>query len=358
MLDAATADRRAWQLLGQGGQDMEDTAAFLKRSVAALDEAQATSTGALTRMTSELNAMAARFNTQQAAAPSANPAADRQQLLVQAAAVVRAAATTIQGAIDTYDRVLTRDAGELANRGYLADGATVPGAVYAGGGLAAPAGAPDQYRGLSGPNGALTAGDVLGGLNGARLEVDAHYRGAHGEYLRQTGNADLARLRGQERVLNPGRFYDDLDRAATQVRNADDLVRGAEATSRTSKTLPVKVGGALALAGIGYDIANGKDPVQAVAAGGGGFLASVAAGAATGAVVGTFVPIPGVGTAVGAVVGAGVGVFTSGAIDSLFENGPDVGAALDRGVESVADTGKAIGSGVVSVGKGIAGLFD
>jgi hypothetical protein len=57
-------------------------------------------------------------------------------------------------------------------------------------------------------------------------------------------------------------------------------------------------------------------------------------------------------------VGAGVGIFTSGAIDSLFENGPDVGAALDRGAESVVDTGKAIGDGVVSVGKKIGGLFD
>jgi hypothetical protein len=52
-----------------------------------------------------------------------------------------------------------------------------------------------------------------------------------------------------------------------------------------------------------------------------------------------------------------VGVFTSGAIDSLFENGPDVGAAVDRGAEAVADTGKAVVNGVASVGKGIAGLF-
>lgn len=69
--------------------------------------------------------------------------------------------------------------------------------------------------------------------------------------------------------------------------------------------------------------------MQAVASGGAGFLASVGAGAATGAVIGSFVPIPGVGTAVGAVIGAGVGIFTSGAVDSLFENGPDVGEAFD-----------------------------
>ena len=53
VLDAAAADRQAWQLLGQGGQDMEDTATFLKRSVIALDEAQATSKAALVKALSD-----------------------------------------------------------------------------------------------------------------------------------------------------------------------------------------------------------------------------------------------------------------------------------------------------------------
>jgi hypothetical protein len=79
---------------------------------------------------------------------------------------------------------------------------------------------------------------------------------------------------------------------------------------------------------------------------------------ATGAVVGSFVPIPGVGTAAGAVIGAGVGIFTSGAIDSLFENGPDVGAAAEAGWDAVADTGEAIGDAAGSVGDAIGGLFD
>ncbi len=126
-------------------------------------------------------------------------------------------------------------------------------------------------------------------------------------------------------------WYKDLDEAKRLASSADDLARTADDLRTTSKSLPLKLGGALAVAGIGYDIYTGKDPVQAVASGGGGFFASVAAGAGTGALIGTFVPIPGVGTAVGAVVGAGVGIFTSGAIDSLFENGPDVGAAFDSG---------------------------
>ncbi len=59
---------------------------------------------------------------------------------------------------------------------------------------------------------------MLGGLNGARLEVDAHYQGAHGALLKEAAEGDLARLRGQERVVNPSQFYDDLDHAATQLR--------------------------------------------------------------------------------------------------------------------------------------------
>ena len=359
VLDAEAADRQAWQLLGQGGQDMEDTAALLKRSVAALDEAQGTSSTVIARMTTEVNDLAAAWNRQ--VGPPAPGA--REQLVAAAAAVVRRAATDVERAIRTYDAGLAGDAAELAGRGYTAPGQNVQVRYEGGAGtpLAAPGtpGVPagDQYRGLSPANGLFTAGDVLGGLNGARLEVNAHYQGAHGALLKEAAEGDLARLRGQERVLNPSQFYDDLDHAATQLRSADGVIKGAEGTSRASKVLPIKVGGAMALAGIGYDIATGKDPVQAVASGGGGFLASVGAGMATGALVGTFFPVPGVGTALGAVVGAGVGVFTSGAIDSLFENGPDVGAALDRGGEAVVDTGKAVVHGVASVGKGIAGLF-
>jgi hypothetical protein len=356
VLDAEAADRQAWQLLGQGGQDMEDTAALLKRSVAALDEAQGSSATVITRMTTEVNDLAAAWNRQ--VGPPAPGA--REQLVAAAAAVVRRAATDVERAIRTYDAGLAGAAAELAGRGYTAPEQNAPVRYEGGAGtpLAAPGmpGVPvgDQYRGLSPANGLFTTGDVLGGLNGARLEVDAHYQGAHGALLKEAAEGDLARLRGQERVLNPGQYYDDLDHAATQLRQADGVIRGAESTSRASKVLPIKVGGAMALAGIGYDIATGKDPVQAVAAGGGGFLASVAMGAA----VGTLIPVPGVGTAVGAIVGAGVGVFTSGFIDCMFEDGPDVVAAAGRGAESVADTGKAIVGGVKAVGSGIAGLFD
>lgn len=92
---------------------------------------------------------------------------------------------------------------------------------------------------------------------------------------------------------------------------------------------------------------------------GAGALATIGTGAAMGAAFGSVVP--GVGTAVGAVVGtvvgAGVAIFADGAIDSLFENGPDVGEAWDSGVEALQDTGEAIGDFASDVGSTVGGWF-
>ncbi len=217
----------------------------------------------------------------------------------------------------------------------------------------------DKYRGLSGPQWVLTAGDVAGGLAGARLQYNASALRKTSEIFKSQAIRDLDRaLRTNPAHVGKSRWYQDLDRARKVGTSADDLARTANTLDRSSKTLPLKVGGALAGAGILWEINNGKDPTQAVASGAGGFLASVGAGAATGAVVGSFVPIPGVGTAAGAIIGAGVGIFASGAIDSLFENGPDVGEAAEAGWDAVEDTGEAIADGVGAVGGAIGGLFD
>ena len=71
-----------------------------------------------------------------------------------------------------------------------------------------------------------------------------------------------------------------------------------------------------------------------------------------GAAIGTMIPVPVVGTAVGALVGAGVGIFTSGMVDNLFEGG-SVGDALGAGWDAVEDTGEAIGDGLESAGDAI-----
>ena len=104
-------------------------------------------------------------------------------------------------------------------------------------------------------------------------------------------------------------------------------------------------------------IRTGADVAKALALGADAVAIGTAAliGATAGSVV------PGLGTAAGAVVGtvigAGVAIFADGAIDSLFENGPDVGQAWDEGVEALQDTGDAIVDGVSSVGETIGGWF-
>ncbi|MCW2794234.1 MAG: hypothetical protein JWO76_3332 [Nocardioides sp.] len=98
--------------------------------------------------------------------------------------------------------------------------------------------------------------------------------------------------------------------------------------------------------GIHNDLENGESTEQAVASNVGGTVAGIAAGTASGAAIGAAVGsvVPGAGTAVGAVggavVGTAVGVVTSGAIDSMYENG----------VDSAGDVVDAVGDGVDDLG--------
>ena len=59
-----------------------------------------------------------------------------------------------------------------------------------------------------------------------------------------------------------------------------------------------------------------------------------------------------------AIGGAIVGIAADGMIDSLFDNGPDVGAAFHEAGDALAETGGAIKDGISSVGSAIGGLFD
>lgn len=212
----------------------------------------------------------------------------------------------------------------------------------------------DKYRGLSGAQWLLTASDIAGGISGGVMEFNASSLRGTGQYFSELSAKHLEWARNADPgVVGKTKWYADLDDATKAGQSADDLVRSADDLKGTSKSLPLKLGGALAVAGIAYDIHNGKDPVQATVSGGLGFGASVAAGAA----IGTLIPVPVVGTAVGALVGAGVGIFTSGMVDNLFEGG-DLGDAAAAGVDAVKDTGGAIVDGVESVGSAIGGLFD
>lgn len=147
-------------------------------------------------------------------------------------------------------------------------------------------------------------------------------------------------------------MYRNLDRANASTRAATAAADDAAKAQRAGKSFGLKAGGALAVAGVAYEISQGKDPVQASVSGAAGFGASVAAGA----VVGSAIPVPVVGTVAGAIVGAGVGVFTSGMVDSLWENGIDeVGGAIEDGAQAVADAGEAVGGAIADAGSAVAG---
>ncbi|MGW0522338.1 hypothetical protein [Crossiella sp. NPDC003009] len=201
----------------------------------------------------------------------------------------------------------------------------------------------------------ITVADLVnGGVDGLRTAGAA---ATLTESTRLAGEAArFAKLAEAADGLNPALVYRDADTATAFRHRAAQLAGAAADTKVAARATGLKVGGALAAAGIVYDIAVADKPVgQAVVSGVGGFAASVA----TGAAIGSVIPVPGVGTVVGAVVGAAVGVFTSGAIDSLYENGIGaVGDAVEAGARAVANTGKAIGNAAVAVGDAVGDVFD
>lgn len=134
--------------------------------------------------------------------------------------------------------------------------------------------------------------------------------------------------------------YRDIDWSRQLAYGADDATAASSKVESAASKVGFRVGGGLSVAGVAYDIYNGKPVEQAIVSGGIGFGASVAAGA----MIGTAIPVPVLGTAAGAIVGAGVGLFASGAVDSLYDNGFDsVGGAISDGASAVGDAGKAVG---------------
>lgn len=205
-----------------------------------------------------------------------------------------------------------------------------------------------EYRGLTGPGMALTAVDIAGGFRTAGVLANASALRTAGDQLVRQADDYLELITRDPRGLG----NHDLDHWDAQKLRGADMVAEAEEVETRAKRASLKLGGALAVVGVGLDLAAGESPTQAVVSNGGGLVAAVTIGATAGSV------IPVVGTAVGAVVGAAVGIVVSGAIDSFFEDGVDVMNALDEGWESLKDTGGAIGDGVGAVVGGVGGLFD
>jgi hypothetical protein len=162
----------------------------------------------------------------------------------------------------------------------------------------------------------------------------------------------------------------EADRLAIQGKldEAEDLIRRSQALDdlRLPKYLG-RAGKVLGPLGFGLGVYNdyqeGESTTQIAVSQGVSTAAGVGAaaltGAGVGAAVGSVIPVAGtaVGAVVGTVVGAGVAIFADGAIDSLFENGPDVGKAFDEGLDALADTGDAIADGVSSAADTVGGWF-
>lgn len=186
----------------------------------------------------------------------------------------------------------------------------------------------------------FVVGDLINGAAGSLLAAHSSTLMRQSQFLADESAKFLDLAKSAPPGTPAASVYRDFDASRALAGSADDAAKAAAAAETRAGSLGLKLGGALAVGGIVYDIAQGKDVDQAIVSGGVGFGASVLAGAA----IGSLIPVPVVGTAVGAVGGAVVGVFTSGAIDSLYQNGiGSIGEAISDGASAVQNTGKAIG---------------
>jgi len=190
---------------------------------------------------------------------------------------------------------------------------------------------------------------ITGAGLGVLYEKGAAAMRGHAAHLAETAAKARTATTLPGAALTPDLFYDDLDRAGRLTAQSQAVADDATRLVRVGKAAGWIVGGALTGVSIYQDVQAGESTAQAITSNGVGFLAAAASGAAAGAgigtLVGTVLPGPGnaIGLVAGAVIGGAVGIATSGAIDSIFENGWDIGAALENGWNDLADTGMAVG---------------
>src|SRR5262245_43198652 len=224
----------------------------------------------------------------------------------------------------------------------------------------------DDYEGMSGGDAVLTGTDFVAAAALARmssyhaklLRADArHWASEAAWWTERMRTTDYRAYQRMPDLLGPDAPRRMFDSDAAHERY---LQNRANASSTAATEAENRFAGAaknvsrgLVGVGIGVDLLQGESVPQAVASNVGGYAAGAAvtaggsagtsmlAATAAGAAMGSAVPV--VGTVVGAGVGLAVGLFASGAIDSLFENGPDVERALDEGAEAVTDTVGAVG---------------
>lgn len=190
----------------------------------------------------------------------------------------------------------------------------------------------------------LIIGDLVGGGAAARAVLNSSMLRSTAAQASSDALKALIEAKNAPAGTPRETIYRDMDWSREQMQNAGKALDDAEKAKANGKSIGLKVGGALAVAGIAYDIHNGKPVEQAIVSGTAGFAASVAAGA----LIGSIVPGPGtaVGAVAGAIVGAGTGIFTSGAVDAMYTDGLSVGGAVNGGLDALDATGDAIGGGI------------
>lgn len=158
----------------------------------------------------------------------------------------------------------------------------------------------------------------------------------------------LAQMANNGKIVVPKSTYyalvDEMDASRSAINAAKNELPKPKVGAKVTNSIRV-----LGVAAVGYgiynDMQNGESVAQAATSNIGGFLA----GAGAGALIGSFI-LPPAGTIVGGVIGAGVGLFTSGMIDHLWEDASaGLGDTLEAGLTEIADTGKAIGDLVTGV---------
>ncbi|MCD2119216.1 MULTISPECIES: hypothetical protein [Rhodococcus] len=193
--------------------------------------------------------------------------------------------------------------------------------------------------------------------------VDKNLQGRIADLLTMQQHLQTEAIREMERSLSlsPDTPYDELRRLFGSAREPlDDLVATTgrlDDMASMSRTAGRAAGTIGLVAGVGLDyFAGGESLEQAVVSNGLGLGASIAAGSAAGAMVGSIVP--GAGTAFGAVVGAAAGtvtgIFTSGAVDNLYESSTkSIGGSFSAGL---AEVGSAASATKELAGASIGGL--
>ncbi|GEP69609.1 hypothetical protein CSO01_23240 [Cellulomonas soli] len=185
---------------------------------------------------------------------------------------------------------------------------------------------------------------AAGAFISARVEQGVASLYGQARWLRDSADLLEANTRLPGASSFPSQLYDDLDEAARLRTQSLTAVDDAARLARAGRIVGPVVGLLVTGVSIKTDIDAGESEEQAVTSNVAGLGASIAAGAATGAVLGTF--FPGLGNVAGAIIGAAVGtvagIITSGMVDSLFENGPDVGMAAESGWNDLVSTGTAV----------------